>query len=90
MPFVRGRKRYTLTYCSYGNKATARGYDEQIIMKPTDIWTNHPEPEFKKQCTTVNPPHTHGTLALAHKRDYLSRGTMPVELCDHVAEIAER
>ena len=87
MPFVQDRKRYTVTYCSYGNKATANGYAESYIMKPTDIWTNHSDPQFKRECTTVSPPHQHGDWGFAHKRDYLSRGTMPRELCEHIAEL---
>ena len=87
MPFVEGRTRHTITYCTYGNKATANGYDEQYIMKPTDIWTNHPKPDFLPQCSVNTDQHVHGTWALAHKRDYLSRGTMPKQLCDHIAKI---
>lgn len=30
--------RYTVTYCQYGDTR----------MKPTDIWTNHPAPDFKE------------------------------------------
>lgn len=87
MPFVQGRTRHTITYCTYGNKATANGYDDQYIMKPTDIWTNHPDPSFLPQCSVNTDQHVHGTWALAHKRDYLSRGTMPKQLCDHIAKI---
>ena len=32
--------RYTVTYCQYGD----------IRMKPTDLWTNHPNPKFKPSC----------------------------------------
>lgn len=87
MPFVQDRQRYTITYCSYGNKANANGYEEFYIMKPTDIWTNHPEPQFLTQCNTTRPPHKHGEWALAHKRDYLSRGMMPKEFTDHIARM---
>ena len=78
MPFVKGRTRYTLTYCSYGRKS----------MKPTDIWTNHPKPDFKTRCTTVNPPHEHIDWGTKVKRDYLSRGEMPKELTDYVANVS--
>lgn len=77
MPFVIDRKRYDITYCSYGRE----------IMKPTDIWTNHPRPNFKKKCTTVNPPHRHADWASEVKRDYLSRGEMPAGLCNFIAEM---
>lgn len=88
MPFVQGRPRYTLTYCSYGNKGNANGYTDQYVMKPTDVWTNHPNPQFLPQCTAVNPPHLHGKLDKAHKRDYISRGEMPQLLTNHIAERA--
>lgn len=39
--------RYTVTYCQYGD----------TYMKPTDIWTNHPEPNFKPQCNDGDPCH---------------------------------
>lgn len=37
MSFMQGLPRYTVTYCQYGEKR----------QKPTDIWTNHPDPKFK-------------------------------------------
>lgn len=42
-----GGKRYTIAYCQYGSKN----------MKPTDIWTNHPNPEFKPMCKNGDPCH---------------------------------
>ena len=47
MTWMRGLPRYTVTYCQYGDTR----------MKPTDIWTNHPNPEFKPICTTGDPCH---------------------------------
>lgn len=87
MPFVKDRPLYTITYCSYGNKANANGYTDQYIMKPTDIWTNHPQPGFLPKCKQNTTEHIHGEWALAHKRDYLSRGSMPKNLCDHIVMI---
>lgn len=40
MDFMQGLPRYTVTYCQYGDTR----------MKPTDIWTNHPNPQFKPMC----------------------------------------
>ncbi len=37
MDFMRELPRYTVTYCQYGDTR----------MKPTDLWTNHPEPNFR-------------------------------------------
>lgn len=36
MDFIQGIPRYTVTYCQYGEKR----------QKPTDIFTNHPDPQF--------------------------------------------
>lgn len=79
MPFVKGRPRFGVTYCSYGRES----------MKPTDIWTNHAAPSFEAMCTTKNPPHRHSDWSSEVKRDYLSRGQMPLKLCNHVAKISE-
>ena len=40
MFFMKGLPRYTVTYCQYGDTR----------MKPTDIFTNHPDPQFKPPC----------------------------------------
>lgn len=40
MRFMRDLPRYTVTYCQYGDTR----------MKPTDIWTNHPDPKFLPPC----------------------------------------
>lgn len=88
MPFVANRPRYTITYCSYGSKGNANGYTDYYSMKPTDIWTNHPSPQFLLQCTITNPPHRHGEWGKIMKRDYISRGEMPQSLTNHIAERA--
>ena len=84
MPFVSSRPRFTVTYCSYGCHGNAPGYEDQFIRKPTDIWTNHPDPQFLPQCPR-NPPHKHGRFDFARKRDYLNRGEMPDKLVKHIA-----
>ena len=47
MGFVKGLERYTVTYCQYGDTR----------QKPTDIFTNHPNPEFKPACKPGAPCH---------------------------------
>lgn len=47
MNFMKDKPRYTVTYCQYG--------DER--MKPTDIWTNHPNPKFKPMCKNGDSCH---------------------------------
>jgi site-specific DNA-cytosine methylase len=87
MPFVQGKNRHTITYCSYGNKGNANGYLDQYIKKPTDIWTNHPNPLFLPQCKTKTKTHKHGDWGMAKKSNHLSRGEMPQALTTHIANI---
>ena len=83
MNFMKGRPRYTDTYCKYG--------DER--MKPTDIWTNHPNPKFKPMCKNGDPCHVAaprgsktGTQGL---KGAAARAVIPHALCEHIAEICE-
>lgn len=48
MRFMKDLPRYTLTYCQYGDTR----------MKPTDIFTNHPNPRFKPPCHNGDPCHS--------------------------------
>lgn len=82
MNFMQGLPRYTVTYCQYG--------DER--MKPTDIWTNHPNPNFKPMCKNGDPCHVPaprgsktGTQALSRKQ----RALIPEKLCEHIVDICE-
>ena len=88
MSFIRERertgfmKRYTVTYCQYGD----------FRQKPTDIWTNHPDPCFKKpckqgdKCHEASPRHNWktGTQSL---RGSMERARIPPDLCDHIVKI---
>lgn len=82
MDFVEGLPRYTVTYCQYGDKR----------MKPTDIWTNHPDPQFKPPCKNGAPCHeasprgsrTTGTTGIRSK---VERSKIPAQLCNHIASI---
>ena len=83
MDFMNGLPRYTVTYCQYGDTR----------MKPTDIWTNHPDPKFKPPCHNGDPCHTAaprgaktGTQGLA---DAIERARIPVEFCRHIVQICE-
>lgn len=83
MDFMQGLPRYTVTYCQYGDKR----------MKPTDIWTNHPDPNFKPPCKNGAPCHekaprgsSTGTQGL---KGSAVRSQIPDALCDHIAEICE-
>ena len=83
MDFMHGLPRYTVTYCQYGD----------IRMKPTDIWTNHPDPKFKPMCKNGDPCHEKaprgsrtGTQGLNGSKE---RSVIPVELCRHIVKICE-
>ena len=75
--------RHTITYCQYGDTR----------MKPTDIWTNHPNPKFKPMCKNGDPCHEKaprgsrtGTQGLKGSKE---RSAIPVELCRHIVKICE-
>ena len=83
MDFMNGLPRYTVTYCQYGDTR----------MKPTDIWTNHPDPKFKPMCKNGDPCHEKaprgsrtGTQGLNGSKE---RSVIPVELCRHIVKICE-
>jgi site-specific DNA-cytosine methylase len=79
--FMEGIPRYTITYCQYGDKR----------MKPTDIWTNHPNPAFKALCKNGAPCHEAaprgsktGTQGV---KSSILRAIIPEGLCRHIASI---
>lgn len=83
MTFMQGLPRYTVTYCQYGDTR----------MKPTDIWTNHPNPQFKPPCHNGDPCHVRaprgsktGTQGLKGSRE---RSIIPKQLCEHIVRICE-
>lgn len=83
MDFMKGLYRYTVTYCQYGDNR----------MKPTDIWTNHPNPKFKPMCKNGDGCHEPaprgsktGTQGL---KGSVERAIIPEELCNHIVDICE-
>ena len=83
MTWMQEYPRYTVTYCQYGDTR----------MKPTDIWTNHPDPQFKPPCKNGDPCHVRaprgartGTQGLKGSKE---RSVIPAQLCEHVAAISE-
>lgn len=84
MPFVEGLPRYTVTYCQYGDNR----------MKPTDIWTNHPNPNFKLPCHNGDNCHISaprgsktGTQGL---KNHVERSKIPKQLCDYIVRVSEQ
>lgn len=83
MSWMYGIPRYTVTYCQYGDTR----------MKPTDIWTNHPNPNFKPMCKNGDSCHVSaprgsntGTQGLRGSKE---RSIIPAKLCEHIVYICE-
>ena len=83
MEWMKGLSRYTVTYCQYGDNR----------MKPTDIWTNHPDPKFLPMCHNGDSCHVAaprgsktGTQGLKGARE---RSVIPQKLCDYIVDICE-
>lgn len=83
MKFMQGLPRYTVTYCQYGD----------CRMKPTDIFTNHPNPKFKPMCHNGDNCHEKaprgsrtGTQGLKGAKE---RSVIPERLCEHIVKICE-
>lgn len=78
MPFMQEFERFTVTYCQYGDTR----------MKPTDIWTNFSDIDFKPPCKNGDPCHEAaprgsrtGTQGL---KNAMLRAVVPEGLCEHV------
>lgn len=83
MAWMQSLPRYTVTYCQYGDTR----------MKPTDIWTNHPNPQFKPPCHNGDTCHISaprgsktGTQGLKNSKE---RSIIPNQLCEHIVNISE-
>lgn len=83
MGFMKDLPRHTITYCQYGDTR----------MKPTDIWTNHPNPNFKKPCKNGANCHEKsprgsktGTQGLKNSK---MRSIIPEQLCNYIVDICE-
>lgn len=83
MDFMQGLPRYTVTYCQYGDTR----------MKPTDIWTNHPAPNFKPPCKngdTCHEPAPRGSMTGTQGiHGKIDNSRIPKELCQHIVSICE-
>lgn len=84
MDFMQELPRHTVTYCQYGERR----------QKPTDIWTNHPDPQFKPPCKRGASCHDAaprgsktGTQAL---KNAIEKAKIPTMLCEHVVSICEK
>ena len=83
MAWIKEYPRYTVTYCQYGDTR----------MKPTDIWTNHPAPDFKPPCKNGDPCHEpapRGARTGTQKlKNSVEKARIPPALCDHIVQVCE-
>lgn len=83
MSWTQELPRYTVTYCQYGDKR----------MKPTDIWTNHPNPKFKPPCKNGDPCHEPAPrgarTGTQGRKGSVDRSRIPEQLCHHIVDICE-
>lgn len=83
MDFVKPLPRYTTTYCQWGDTR----------MKPTDIWTNIPNPNFPcckngDTCHEKAPRGSRtGTQGIKGSKD---RSRIPDKLCEYIVELCEK
>lgn len=84
MKWIKDIPRYTITYCQYGD----------FRMKPTDIWTNHPNPNFKPPCKNGDKCHEsaprgskRGTSRIKNREE---RAIIPEQFCEHIVDICEQ
>ena len=89
MSWMQDMPRYTISYCKYETDKPS----SERRMKPTDIWTNHPNPKFKPMCHNGNPDHAPaprgsktGTQGM---KNAIERSTYPKLLCEHIVDICE-
>lgn len=89
MEFMQELPRYSITYCQYELDKPA----SERRMKPTDIWTNHPDPRFSPMCKNGDDCHAAaprgaktGTQGLKGSKE---RSRIPKSLCEHIVEICE-
>lgn len=90
MTWMQGLPRYTVTYCQYELDKPV----SERRMKPTDIWTNHPDPQFRPMCKNGDSCHAPaprgaktGTQGLKGSKE---RSVIPRILCEHIVYICER
>jgi len=82
MWFMQDLTRYTITYCQYGDTR----------MKPTDIWSNLTDLEFKPMCKNGDPCHDaapRGTRAGTQGLEKVNRSRIPDLFCDEIVRISE-
>jgi hypothetical protein len=83
MWFMRDIPKHLVTYCQYG----------YTYMKPTHIFTNYPNPEFK-HCKNGDPCHESAPRGSRNGvqgvKGAAERSRIPDKLCEYVVELCEK
>lgn len=87
-------REFRITYCKYSDEwQDAEGNWHKPRKKPTNIFTNHPNPDFLPPCKNGDSCHEAaprgsktGTQGL---KDSVERSRIPDRLCEHIVEICE-
>ena len=81
--------KHLITYCKYSIDLPL----DERRMKPTNVWTNHPNPKFLPPCKNGDKCHVSaprgsrtGTQGL---KDAAQRSMYPKQLCEHIVDICE-
>ena len=81
--------KHLITYCKYSTDLPL----EERRMKPTNIWTNNPNPKFEPPCKNGSDCHVAaprgsktGTQGMKGHRE---RSMYPKQLCEHIVNISE-
>ena len=89
MAWMQNYPRHTVTYCKYELDKPV----DQRRKKPTDIFTNHPNPQFRPMCKNGAPCHAAAprgskteTQGLKNAKE---RSVIPRMLCEHIVYICE-
>ena len=88
MPWLQVVPINTTTYCQYMTKLPL----EQRRMKPTDLFTNHPNPKFAPPCKNGDPCHVkapRGSTTGTQGMKLTDKYRIPDDLCDHIVAISE-
>ena len=83
MRFMQGIPKHLVTYCQYG----------YTYMKPTHIFTNYPNPNFK-HCKNGDPCHESAPRGsrsgVQGVKGSAERSRIPDKLCEYVVELCEK
>lgn len=90
-----GGKEYRVHYCQYSDPwKDEKGIEHKPRCKPTNIFTNHPYPDFLPICHRGDPCHEAaprgsktGTQGL---KGSVERSRIPDRLCNHIVSICEK